>query len=196
MVHTISSIVDSVVPAKSYREDVATKLYTEEELLQEYPELQQKYENFETVLDVEGSAYFYQEADSLFTVYGLRGRRVEYLVTKIGQKADAIYLEPSTISEGSQIADLANSMIVKESEMNRYVPDIEKLSYYRFGPTTHFDRLKKLTAKGKYWFHSAKGRNFLATRVGTDENGEPWYRLYEFCVESQNPLTLRRPSHI
>lgn len=156
---------------------------------------QNKKDNLSAVLK-KNAPFFDAENSILATVHGVHNLEIQCLVTKIRQQADVIWLEPSTVSEGSQIANLLNSLIVRESEMRNYVPDLDKLSYSAFGRLTPLERLKNLTEKGKFWFHSAKGRNFLATRVGIASDEEPFYRLYEFCVEQGKPLTLHRPSQL
>jgi hypothetical protein len=169
------------------------KVYSESELYRSYGDLRRKSESFGTVLNVPGTAYFYQDADVLITVFGVRGREVVYLVTDIKREGDAIYFSPSTIPQGSQVSDVPNSLIVSVLQMKAFIPELEKPSRSRFGFSTPLDRLVQLTSKGKYFFHSAKGRNFLATRVGTDPKDEPLYRVYEFFVELEKPLTLCRP---
>jgi len=175
------------------------KLSTLDDILSKYPELVKS--KLESVLRHPGTAYYIQPQHTLLTLNGPRGFTFEFWEAPIVQVegTDVLYLDLPTYSDNilkdEQIKNRRNySLILSELQLKKYIPDLEKQSSSRFGSLTHLERLQQLTAKGDYFFHSAKGRNFLATCVGNNEKDEPLYRLYEVVAEQGKVPRLQRPS--
>lgn len=168
---------------------------TQTELLKKYPELDKKWETIVSVLEILGVVFFHQEKDTLLSLFSLGLRDNLFLDTQINlHPGGVIHITPSTVPMGSQINDFSKFLDVSLEEMMEIVPELDKRSYTRTtGISTNLERLQMLTEKGKYFFHSAKGRNFLATKIGISRQGKPRYRLYEVLAEQRKALTLVSP---
>jgi hypothetical protein len=175
------------------------------QLLQTFPELKPKWEtSVLRVVENRGAAYLHPDKkdvlrpdkkDVLISLYSLGIRDHLFLYTPINlHPGGVISINPSTVSMPSHINDFSKFLDVSLEDIMEIVPEMDKRAYTRtLGSVTNLERLQTLTEKGKYWFHSAKGRNFLATKIGVGRQGKPRYRLYEVLAEQGKALTLVSP---
>lgn len=172
---------------------------TPTQLFKKYSGVEQKWKpHILNVLVIPNVVYFHQEDNVLFSLYKQAETILDehlFLDTQINlHPGGVIHISPSTVPMGSQINNFSNILDVSLEEMREIVPELDKISKTRrMGIVTDLERLQMLTEQGKYFFHSAKGRNFLATKIGISRKSEPRYRLYEILAEQEKALTLVSP---
>jgi hypothetical protein len=167
---------------------------TQEELLDSYSELTSKFDLVKTVLKHEGAVYYHQPHDTLISFYGTRELEIVFLDTKIIlQQEGTIQLEPSSVL----LEKPRHSLILLEHQIENYLPGILKRpSNIKLGFRSYLQQLQEVTLSGKYYFHSAQGRNFIVTCTGSNPNNLLFYRVYEIIAKEKQPLILGRPEPI
>lgn len=146
------------------------------------PRISNDVDRIDLVLRKPGAIYYDQGLDLLVTKSTLDG---SYLIAEIQRDGPADIRLANTDRR-------VGSLLIIESQLDQFMDGLDRQVRSRFSPTTGLEQLR-VQAKKKYYYHSSKGRNFLITRVGTNINDEPIYRVYECLINQAGHVYLDEP---